>query len=185
MKMFGAAPAPWTISWSGEEAFFLGHCPYAQRTAILQHDLWGAGKPLFGKPHSQRQRKAIALMLCDLCALPLRSKTKVSLSQARPVAHSARGGEVLQVEPMVCKLCAVISIRHCPSLRRQIRDGVLNIRQVYRSAVQFAVMDEFYVETVTGVAGVTAVGHAKVQLIKWRDRDPEWLGIDRRRLEAA
>lgn len=178
MKMFGNTPVPWTISWAGEEQFFVDRCPYAGQPAIRQAEAWGAGKPKFGAPHSDRQRRAIALMLCDLCEQPLKTRTKVSLSHARPVPHSARGMEILQVEPLVCRPCARICAEHCPSLRRDIARGTLNIRQVFRSDVQFAVMSPEFVETVTGER-TKAVGHAKVHLIKWRDRDPEWIGLDK------
>lgn len=172
---YGSTPVPWTVSWALEYAFSIGLCPYSKRDAIFQNVMPGYGKPAFGKPHSNRQRECIALGLCDLCGRPLASRTKVSLSHARPVPHSAGGFEILQVEPLLHKECAALSMKHCPSLLRDIQAGTLMVRQVFASRCQFAVMSAEYVETITGTRQ-TAIGHAKVQLVKWKDRDMGWLG---------
>ncbi len=172
--LWGNVPVPYAASWSEEERFFLGQCPHARRRAIMQVEARGAGKPLFGKPHACRQREVIGRGLCDLCARPLKLSTKVSLSHARPIAHSAGGREILQVEPLLHRSCAAISMEHCPSLRRDVAAGTLMVRQVTRWRVQFAVMDEVYTERMTGES-VRAVGHAKVELRDWIDRDVDWL----------
>lgn len=171
---YGGVPVPYTASWTAEESFFLGKCPYATRAAIRQIEARGQGKPLFGKPHSDRQRQVIANDLCDLCARTLKNRTKVSLSHARPVAHGAQGLAILQVEPLLHKECAAKSMQHCPSLRRDIKAGTLMVRQVNRHRVQFAIMDEAYTETVTG-AREQSIGHAKVELLQWIDRNADWL----------
>lgn len=179
---FGNTPVPYTASWSAEETFSLGRCRYFGGVALCQAEAVGEGKPLFGKPHSQRQREAIALQLCDLCGRSLKASTKVSLSHARPQPHGAEGWAVLQVEPLLHKECAAESMRFCPSLRRDIVNASLFVRQVTRHRAQCAIMSAEYVESVTGVA-VKALGHAKVELIQWIDRDAAWLGISM--LEAA
>lgn len=171
---YGGVPVPYTASWSDEESFFVGRCPYAQRDAIRQPDARGRGKPQFGKPHSDRQRQVIARDLCDLCARPLKNRTKVSLSHARPVTHGAEGLAILQVEPMLHKECASVSMQHCPSLRRDTASGSLIVRQVSRHRVQFVIMSEEYVEQMTG-RRVKSIGHAKVELLGWIDRDADWL----------
>ena len=171
---YGATPVPWTVSWSEEEVFSLGVCPWARRLAIVQTWSPKSGRPKFAKPHSVRQRACIALNLCDVCGKSLAHRTKVSLSQARPQPHSVRGFEVLQVEPMVHRECAVLSVLHCPGLRRHIEAGIFRVRQVTRHETQFAIMSPEYVETITGRAE-KAVGHAKVCLKRWIDRDLEWL----------
>ena len=171
---YGGVPVPYVASWSGEEHTFLGTCPYARRTAICQTQNRGASKPKFGSPHMVRQRQAIALALCDLCGKPLKSRTKVSLSQARPVPHAARPMDVLQVEPLLHKDCAAISLRHCPSLKRQVADGTVHVRQVFDHACQFALYSEQGTFEATGVRQ-KSISHAKVQLIHWRDREPCWL----------
>jgi hypothetical protein len=171
---FGNALVPWTVSWSSEERLFVGQCRHAKRLAICQDSSPGVGKPAFGKPHADRQREAIARDLCDLCGKTLKNRTKVSLSHARPQMHGADGLAILQVEPLLHRECAVTSMQHCPSLRRDLREGTLMVRQVTRHRVQFAIMAEPYVLEVAGAA-VKAVGHAKVELVAWIDRDEAWL----------
>lgn len=179
MLTFGNTPVPWTVSWSGEQDSFIGRCPHADMQAICQAVAPGEGRPRFGKPHSQRQRAAIARGLCDLCAKPLQHRTKVSLSHARLRANAAEGPAILQVEPLLHRECAAISVTHCPSLKRDVRDGTLMIRQVLRYRVQFAVMSpEFiavYVPAYVAKPGDRIIGHAKVELLKWHDQDEAWL----------
>jgi hypothetical protein len=121
-----------------------------------------------------RQREAIACDLCDLCGRSLKNRTKVSLSQARSRMNAAKPLDVLQVEPLLHKECAAICMHYCPSLRRQQRDGVLNIRQVLRHRCQFAIYSEQGVFEALGIRQ-RAVSHAKVQLLNWTDRDEHWL----------
>lgn len=177
---WGAVPVPYTVSWSAEQTFRVDHCSYARAQAICQVVAPGHGKPLFGKPHSQRQREVIANGLCDLCARPLRNRTKVSLSHARARANGARGLCIMQVEPLLHRECAAISLQHCPSLRRDIKAGSAVIRQVNQYRVQFAIIaPEFvgiYVPGYTAGPAERVVGHAKVELLAWRDRDEGWLG---------
>lgn len=176
---YGGVPVPYTVSWTAEHepgSTFLGPCPYARRPAIRQMQARGEGKPRFGSPHMDRQREVISRGLCDLCGKPLKNRTKVSLSRARPQGHAARPGDILQVEPLLHKECAAISMEHCPSLKAQSRDGSLRIRQVLRHACQFAVFSEEGTFQETGVRQ-KSIAHAKVHLIGWRQRDADWLGI--------
>lgn len=112
--------------------------------------------------------------LCDLCGKPLKLATKVSLSQARPVPHGAEGWAILQVESMLHKSCARESMRWCPDLKKQAKNGLLRIRQVTAWRPQCAVMSAVYVEEVTG-QHVSALGHGKIELLRWIDRDLAWL----------
>ena len=171
---FGATAVPWTVSWSGEEEFFLGPCPQFGRPAIRQVSAPGVGKPLFGKPHMDRQRSAMARCLCDLCGKPLKRATKVGLSHARPMPHGAEGWAVLQVEPLLHRACALESMRFCPSLKTQLADGTLRIRQVTRWRAQCAIMTETFTMEQVGKP-VRALGHGKIELLKWIDRDLAWL----------
>lgn len=171
---FGAMAVPWTVSWDTEERFYLGKCPIFGQPAIMQDVAPQQGKPLFAKPHMQRQREAIAAARCDLCGKPLKIATKVSLSRARPQPHGAQGWAILQVEPLLHRACARESVRWCPSLKRQIEAGLLRVRQVTQHRAQCAIMDPAYVETITGTAS-RALGHAKVELLNWIDRDLDWL----------
>lgn len=176
---FGNVPVPYTVSWSGEEHFFVGHCRFAGGLAICQDSAPVAGKPKFGSPHSNRQREAVANDLCDLCARPLKGRTKVSLSHSMPFTNGAEGMAVLQVEPLLHRECAAISALHCPSLKRDARErGGMQIRQVLRHRVQIAIVSpEFVGEYVPGYrpAGERVFGHAKVELLAWKDRDDDWL----------
>ena len=178
VRRFGNTPVPYTVSWTGEESFFLAPCPFfpTGMPALSQAVAVGSGQPLFGKPHSRRQREAIARGLCDLCGKSLKASTKVSLSHARPQPHGAEGWAILQVEPMLHRACAADCVRFCPSLRRDIQNGTLNIRQVTRWRAQCAVMSQAYVEEITGQR-IKALGHGKVELLSWIDRDEVWLGI--------
>lgn len=172
--IYGGVPVPWTSSWSAEESFFLDRCRWAGMLAICQPFAQGEGKPRFGKPHAVRQRQAIAAGLCDLCAASLAGRTKVSLSHARVRLDGAEGPCVMQVEPLLHKACALISLQHRPSLKRDVASGEVDIRQVGRYQVQIARMSKIYVEEVCG-RPVEAAGHAKVVLLGWRDRDLSWL----------
>ena len=121
-----------------------------------------------------RQREVIALDLCDLCAKPLKNRTKVSLSHARPQPHGANYGDILQVEPLLHRECAIESIMHCPSLKRDIAAGILHVRQVTQHRAQFAIYSEQGVFEALGVYQ-KAISHAKVHLKRWRERDADWL----------
>lgn len=172
---YGNTRVPFTASWSAEERFFLAPCAvFDGNLAICQDVGPGQGKAQFGKPHMQRQREAIGKGLCDICGKPLALRTKVSLSHARPQPHGAQGWAILRVEPMMHRECARIAITQCPSLRRDIEQNTLRIRQVTRWRAQAAIMDEVYVETITGERR-RALGHAKVELIRWQERNLAWL----------
>lgn len=171
---YGGVNVPYTVSWTAEEPLFLARCPEANALALCQAERPGEGKPQFGKPHANRQRRAIARMLCDLCGQPLKTRTKVSLSHARPVPHGAEGWAILQVEPLLHRECAAICLEQCPSLKRDVREGRLMVRQVTRHRVQFAIMSAEYCAEVTGERR-KAAGHAKVELLQWIERDAEWL----------
>lgn len=174
---FGATPVPYTVTWTAEEAVFLGPCQHAGgRVAFRQPSAPGQGRPLFGRPHGDRQREAVARDLCDLCGRPLKNRTKVSLSHARP-RPGALGLCVMQVEPLLHKACAAESVRWCPSLRRDLKRGTTQIRQVMRHRVEFALIDPRHVDVYApGKASAEpVVGHAKVILLAWKDRPIEWL----------
>lgn len=172
---FGAVPVPYTASWTAEQRIYVDRCKFADnRLSICQESARGHGKPQFGTPHMIRQREVMALNLCDLCAKPLKNRTKVSLSHARSQIHAANTFDVLQVEPLLHRECAAISVRHCPALKRDIKEGRIEVRQVMRHLTQLAIYSEQGVFEATGQR-VQAISHAKVQLIQWVDRDADWL----------
>src|SRR3546814_19422909 len=90
---WGNVPVPNTASWTAEVGLSLGRCPYfadAGIPALIQPCAQGQGKPLFGTPHSNRQREAMARCLCDICGKSLKASTKVSLSHASPYISEER-----------------------------------------------------------------------------------------------
>lgn len=178
---YGGVPVPYTVSWSGEEEMQVERCRFAGgQLAICQISEPGSGKPQFARPHWIRQREAISRGLCDLCGTSLNARTKVSLSHAAPVPHGADGWAILQVEPLLHRDCAVTCLDHCPSLKRDIEAGTLKIRQVLKWQCQISILDPAYAEDYGVVipAGVKPAGHAKVELLRWRERDLDWLGGD-------
>jgi len=137
----------------------------------------GAGKPIFGKPHMNRQRQCVYECRCDLCGKPIKSATKVSLSHARSVAHSYHGGDVLQVEPLLHKHCAAICIDLCPSLKADIKNDRLNIFHVTKHDVQIAWLKPESLSDVGTNSPVPVLGHAKVWLQKYKRKPIKWLGV--------
>ncbi|WP_127144092.1 hypothetical protein [Pelagibacterium montanilacus] len=172
---FGNVPVPYTVLWSAEDPMHIAKCEFTRRAAVCNAVAPGVGKPIFGKPHMQRQREVVVLEKCDLCAKPLKGQTKVSLSHARP-RIAARGQLVImQVEALVHKDCAAICLDHCPSLRADIRRGSLVVRMVTRYQVQVAQLTGAAVLEFTGEHAPGCVGHAKIVLQQWKDKDEKWL----------
>jgi hypothetical protein len=177
---WGSVPVPYAALWSGEaDQMRVATCPHARVLALCDHEARGEGKPIFGKPHMTRQREVIVKQLCDLCARPLAGRTKVSLSHATFRVNGAEGGCIMQVEPLVHKDCALVCVEHCPSLKRDIRAGTLFVRQVHKHRSQVAVLTEAAVEEFAGERRSGVVGHAKVELQRWTDRDLNWLEAGR------
>jgi hypothetical protein len=178
---YGGVLVPYTVSWDAEEQQFIGQCPYARMRALRMPQHRGVGRPRFGTPHSDRQREAVAIGLCDLCGKPLKTSTKVSLSHTRWRENAAPSGTgILQVEPLLHRRCAADSCKYCPSLKRDIAAGALMVRQVTSYRAQFVIMSpEFichYVPSYQPNASDRIVGHAKIELMGWVDRDYSWLG---------
>ncbi len=178
MLKYGGVPVPYAVLWSGEEdaGMHVARCEHARVMACCQVDSKrGVGKPRFGSPHMDRQREVIINEWCDLCAKPLKGRTKVSLSHAS-ARMSGTGLYILQVEPMAHKDCAAICVQHCPALKKDIKAGTLFVRQVIRSRPQLAMLTRAAIEEFTNeVHDGTVVGHAKIELLHWKDRNLEWL----------
>jgi hypothetical protein len=172
---YGNAPVPYTVLWSSEDPQFIGVDPVCpSMPATCNSSSPGEGRPMFGTPHMQRQREAVVRGLCDICGKTLKGRTKVSLSHAR-VRTGADGLCVMQVEPLLHKECATVALKHCPSLRRDIRNGTLNVRMVTRYRTQIAQLTGDATEEFTGTRCPGALGHAKVELLNWQDKDAAWL----------
>lgn len=115
---WGATPVPATSMWTGElDAGWLAPCLYADRQlAVHAPQLQGVGKPMFKNPHPVRQRRAMAKMLCDICARPLAQRTKHLLAPGRWVRV---GQDMLRgyLEPCVCRECLPLARRWCPHVQ--------------------------------------------------------------------
>lgn len=179
MITYGDAPVPWTASWTDEFPYFVARCPHAKMLAIRQPQFHlterNAAKPLYKNPNFDRQRKAVILGLCDLCARPLKGHTAISLSQAK---HDAMIGGMAQVEPMMHKRCARIALQNCPSLRKQQAEDRLYVRMITRWRPRLLVMlPKAIEEHVPGYTGPKehVIGMAKVELLDWIERDADWL----------
>lgn len=173
---YGNSPVPWTVGFTGEQPYGVAYCPHAKQLALFQPQT-RQGKPTFASPNFCRQRAAIINGLCDLCAKPLKSGTKVSLSKVIQ-GHTSSGIGYLQVEPMLHRECATICMKYCPHLLAMIEQGRLNVRQVTRWRPQLAMLPPITVaEHVPGYRGPrdAVAGYAKVQLLEWIDRDASWL----------
>ncbi|WP_394615285.1 hypothetical protein JNUCC0626_36605 [Lentzea sp. JNUCC 0626] len=80
----------------------------------------GKGKPRFGKVHPARQRRAMAELLCQVCAGPAdRTADGVLwLFQDHREDWKRWPEGMAAVEPPVCVGCVAISLRRCPALQR-------------------------------------------------------------------
>lgn len=159
--------------WSAEEEYRVAECPVCRRPAICQPEKRGEGVPRFGRPHAVRQRRAMMLLLCDLCARPLRGATKISLSNFG--ADYSSDYILSQVEPLLHAECARISIEHCPALKRQLADGRMRVRQVYRCRPREtpASADEC-ARFVPEYDGEPVLGLSVMDLLSWRDVTDKW-----------
>lgn len=175
MQRWGNIIIPWTVAWTGERRFTVSRCPYARTMALCQEEAPGVGKPDFGKPHSNRQRRAQALQLCDICAKPLKGRTRISLSQDSARHVDGLGLVPLAVEPMVHKECAVISLDQCPALKKQVAAGTIFIRQVSQARLIAQVLNEAATLEFAGVSAPGAVGHLKLAITQFVARDEAWL----------
>lgn len=170
---YGDIPVPWPVMWSAEEEYFIAECPWFKRPAICQKEAHGEGVPRFGRPHTLRQRKVMALMLCDVCAKPLKTSTKMSLSNFG--ADYPEGYVLSQVEPLLHADCAKLSIKHCPALRRQLGDGRMRVRQVFQCQPRATIASEQErADFVPGYDGPDVLGLAVMELLKWRDVTGSW-----------
>ena len=171
---YGSTPVPWTVSWSVEKAgrHHVAIDPHHDMPAVFAPEARGQGKPLFAKPHDQRLRRAMREQRCDLCGMPLRGATKVSLSnpQVTDVGH-------LQTEPLVHRECGIISLAHCPMLQARAKGGVLMVRQVTSFTLATSFLTSAAVKEITGEdwADGVVMGALKYRVDRWIRRDIDWL----------
>jgi len=112
--------APWVISWSEEESFDIRPCRWVEgRLAVWQPHRSGSGRPLFARPHSVRQRKAIRLGLCSMCGEPIRMPTAPWWFGLGVWLHGGEktGPIFMTQEPGLHRACAVRAAEMCPHLK--------------------------------------------------------------------
>ena len=113
--------APWSVAWSGEQAFRLQ--PSADFPGMIELDqkqAIGVGEPLFAAIHVTRQRRGMVDLLCHVCGKP----TSPGDRHIFPVAS---GGMVTLHDgtqqygcnvPPIHKACAGRAATDCPHLSR-------------------------------------------------------------------
>ena len=133
----GGAVVPYVGRWSAEEPPITpvvrradGGVAYPDET-VLDRDRWGVlwtravrrsgvGRPLFGKVHPWRQRRAMLDLLCQVCAQPADRTDQGTLWLVPGVEVAAWRGwpaGMATVHPPLCLPCARISVRVCPGMR--------------------------------------------------------------------
>lgn len=138
-------PVPWVARWSGEKpapsAEFVretlqspdGSLSFRIRYADekpADRDQFGIlwyrapaqslGHPEFSQVHPHRQRDAMDLPRCQVCAKPLRAAGAVWM--LAPSEIDAKGtGEAMTGQPPLCPPCVELSSTYCPHLRSGAR----------------------------------------------------------------
>ncbi|WP_460397846.1 hypothetical protein [Actinophytocola sediminis] len=80
----------------------------------------GQGRPLFGRVHPLRQRRAMRRLLCQVCGGPADRGEDGVLWLVRDFREDWPGWpeRMAVTEPPVCLACARLSLRVCPALRQ-------------------------------------------------------------------
>jgi hypothetical protein len=111
---------PWSVAWSGEQAFELRKSTiFPGMIELTQAERPGAGIPLFAAVHVDRQRRSLAHHLCHVCGEPTPPRDRWIF----PVASGGMvdmgdgteryGGNVAPVHGA----CAGRAQRQCPHLK--------------------------------------------------------------------
>ncbi len=133
-----APTVPYIATWSAEERSAGPVVLRADGRGIAYRDevphdrdaegvLWmrsglarGRGKPSFGAVHPARQRRAMRLLLCQVCAGPADRDAEGVLWLLGDDRDDWPGWpeEMGATHPPICRPCALVSLRLCPYLRR-------------------------------------------------------------------
>jgi hypothetical protein len=128
---------PFTTLWSGEQdlpgvvverpGVGIGYADEIAADRDLRGVLWqravsrpGVGRPVFGDVHTLRQRRAMRRLLCQVCGGPA-DRTDEGVLWLLPDHRDDWNGwpeGMGNVEPPICRPCAVTSLRLCPRLRQ-------------------------------------------------------------------
>lgn len=109
---------PWNAVWSGEQRYEIRPCRWVQgRLALWSPHAPGEGTPVFAKPHTVRQRRAIAEMRCSVCGDVTAKNDRWWFKLGR-----IQEGYLMTTESPVHKTCADHALKVCPHLRGREQD---------------------------------------------------------------
>lgn len=113
--------APWSVAWSGEQAFRLQPSrDFPGKLELDQKEAPGAGQPVFAAVHVTRQRRGMVDLLCHVCGAP-------TSAQDRCIFPTASGGLVTLHDgsrqygcnvPPMHRACAERARSLCPHLSK-------------------------------------------------------------------
>jgi len=129
----------------------------------------GRGRPDFARVHPLRQRHAMADLLCQVCARPADSSENGMLWLLTDRRGDWPGwpAGAATLEPPVCLMCALVSLRYCPALRA----GAVAVR--VRTSQVIGVYGVLYR---LGPLQPTAVG---VETVRYADPRVRWVVAER------
>jgi hypothetical protein len=135
----GNSWVPYVSAWAGETIDRSAHriverpdgggIGYADETIVDRDEygvLWqrtinriGVGRPLFGKTHAARQRRAMRRLLCQVCARPADRDERGVLWLINDHRDDWPGWpeNLCTVFPPLCLRCVRASVRVCPAMR--------------------------------------------------------------------
>lgn len=113
--------APWSVAWSGEQAFRLQPSrDFPGMVELDQKQAPGVGQPLFAAVHVTRQRRGMVDLLCHVCGKP-------TTPHDRYIFPVASGGLVTLHDgsqqygcnvPPIHRACTTRALNTCPHLSR-------------------------------------------------------------------
>jgi hypothetical protein len=113
--------APWSVAWSGEQAFRLQPSQdFPGLVELDQKDAPGVGQPIFSAVHVTRQRRGMVDLLCHVCGKP-------TTRHDRYIFPVASGGLVNLHDgsqqygcnvPPIHRACTRKALHACPHLSR-------------------------------------------------------------------
>ena len=133
---------PWSVAWSGEQAFRLQpSSDFPGMVELDQKQAPGVGEPLFAAVHVTRQRRGIVDLLCHVCGEP-------TPPDDRYIFPVASGGLVTLHDgtqqygcnvPPIHHACTARALEACPHLsrlsERPLRCSADDGRVIYRTDV--------------------------------------------------
>lgn len=113
--------APWSVAWSGEQAFRLQPSQdFPGMVELDQKQAPGVGQPLFAAVHVTRQRRGMVDLLCHVCGKP-------TTRHDRYIFPVASGGLVTLHDgsqqygcnvPPIHRACTTRALNSCPHLSK-------------------------------------------------------------------